>query len=466
VSISKPRTLVVDNPFTGETAAEIAVVDEAGALAALARSAAAQRDWSQVSVADRAALVLRFADQFLIQKEPFAQQITRMMGKPLAQARREVDGMVDRARSLAAQAPEALAEVPLPPKEGFRRFVAREPLGVVLDIAPWNYPLLTAVNAVVPAVLAGNAVLLKPSRRTPLCGDQFASAFAAAGAPAGLVTSVFADHATCEILMARPEVGHVAFTGSVGGGHAVSGTLSTRFIGATLELGGKDAAYVAEDADLDHAIENLTDGAFYNAGQSCCGIKRIYVHQRHHAKFLEGLVAGARAYQLGDPEAEGTTMGPLALPEAPAALSEQVAGAAQQGARVLCGGKPTRVSGRGRFLEPTVVGSATHAMALMRDESFGPVVGVAEVPSDEVALSLMNDSPFGLTAAVWTSDPERARRLGARLEVGTVFMNRCDYLDPMLPWVGVKDSGRVLSLSRWGIQEMIRAKSYHFRITT
>jgi acyl-CoA reductase-like NAD-dependent aldehyde dehydrogenase len=462
--LNPPRTLVVDNPFSGEPACEVAVLDEAAALAALGRSARAQRDWAQVAVADRAALVLRFADQFLQRKEAFALQITRMMGKPIAQARAEVDTMVARARSLAAQAPEALAEVALPPLEGFQRWVAREPLGVVLDIAPWNYPLLTAVNAVVPAVLAGNGVLLKPSRRTPLCGDQFELAFKAAGAPAGLVQSVFADHATCEALMAQPEVGHVAFTGSVFGGHAVSRTLATRFIGATLELGGKDSAYVAEDADLDHAVANLADGAFYNAGQSCCGIKRIYVHRRHHAKFLEGLAAAVRKYQPGDPETEGTTLGPLALAGAPEALSKQVGAARQQGARVLGSGKPTRFQGKGRFLEPTIVAAATHEMALMREESFGPVVGVAEVPSDEAALALMNDSPFGLTAAIWTSDPERARRLGAKLQVGTVFMNRCDYLDPMLPWVGVKDSGRGLSLSRWGLQEMTRAKSYNLRL--
>jgi acyl-CoA reductase-like NAD-dependent aldehyde dehydrogenase len=359
-----------------------------------------------------------------------------------------------------------LAEVDLPPKAGFARSVAREPVGVVVDIAPWNYPLLTAVNAVAAAVLAGNGVILKHSSRTPLCGPRFERAFAKAGAPPGLVRSLTLSHADCRTLLQRPEVGYVAFTGSVAGGREIQGQLSERFLGIGMELGGKDAAYVADDADFDHAVTNLEDGAFYNAGQSCCGIKRIYVHAKHYERFLEALVAKARAYRLGNPEDPATTMGPLATPDAPGLLAGQVAEAKRAGARVLCGGRTTQVDGRGRFLEPAVVADARPEMAVVAEESFGPVVALASVRGDDEAVERINASRFGLTAAIWSSDPERARRIGRRLQVGTVFLNRCDYLDPMLPWIGVKESGRGLTLSRWGIQELTRAKSYHFRLSS
>ncbi len=460
------QTLTIDNPFTGEIACELPYSNPVEAAAALDRCTAAQKDWAETGVQERAALVLGFAEAFLADKAEVAREITRCMGKPLQQALHEVDTLADRARTLAGLAPEALAEVELPPKAGFARSVAREPVGVVVDIAPWNYPLLTAVNAVAAAVLAGNGVILKHSSRTPLCGPQFERAFAKAGAPPGLVRSLTLSHADCRTLLRRSEVGYVAFTGSVAGGREVQTQLSERFVGVGMELGGKDAAYVAEDADFDHAVANLEDGAFYNAGQSCCGIKRIFVHERHYDRFLEALVAKARAYRLGDPEDPATTLGPLATPDAPGLLAVQVEEARRAGARVLCGGQPTQVEGRGRFLEPAVVADARPEMAVMAEESFGPLVALSLVRSDEEAVARINDSRFGLTAAIWSSNLERARRIGRRLQVGTVFMNRCDYLDPMLPWIGVKESGRGLSLSRWGIQELTRAKSYHFRLSS
>lgn len=460
------RTLKVDDPFTGEIACEVPFDDSAEALAALERCAAAQAAWAETPVAQRADLVRRFAEAFVADGERVAEEITRTMGKPLAQARGEVQTFADRARTLAALAPEALADVPLPEKEGFARWVGRDPVGVVLVVAPWNYPLLTAVNAVAAAVLAGNGVLLKHSSRTPLCGPQFERAFLAAGAPAGLVRSLTLNHEDCDSLMRRPEVGYVAFTGSVEGGRQIETQLAGRFIGVGLELGGKDGAYVAEDADLGHAIENLADGAFYNAGQSCCGIKRIFVHRKHYRAFLDGVVGLAGGYRLGDPRDAATTMGPLASPGAPEQLAGQAERARAAGGRVLAGGKPTQVSGRGRFLPPTVVADADPASEIMQEESFGPLVAIAEVGGDDEAAARIDQSRFGLTAAIWTADPERARRIARRLRVGTVFMNRCDYLDPMLPWIGVKESGRGLSLSRWGLQELTRPKSHHFRLKT
>ncbi len=458
-------TLTVDNPFTGETACELPVADRAAAFAAVERGAAAQEAWADSSVADRAALVLRFADAFVADRDRVALEITRTMGKPLGQARAEVDTLADRARTLAALAPEALADVPLPPKEGFLRSVGREPVGIVLDVAPWNYPLLTAVNAVAAAVLAGDGVILKHSSRTPLCGDQFERAFRAAGAPEGLVQSLVLGHADTRALIERSEIGYVAFTGSVEGGREIQAAAASRFIGVGLELGGKDAAYVAEDADLAYAAAQLADGAFYNAGQSCCGVKRIFVQARLYPAFLDALVGLARAYRLGPPEDPETTLGPLAVPGSPEALAAQAEVSRRAGARLLCGGLPMQVGGRGRFLPPTVVEDRTCATLAMREESFGPLVAVAPVEGDGEAVERINDNRFGLTASVWTADAGRARAIGRRLRVGTVYMNRCDYLDPMLPWIGVKDSGRGLSLSRWGIQELTRAKSYHLRLS-
>ena len=458
--------LTLDNPFTGEVACELPILDLDEARAAVDRAQAAQRAWRRTPIAERASLVRAFAKSARAWKEDIAADITRMMGKPLTQALGEVDGMCDRALRLAEIAEDTLAEERLPERDGFSLFMRREPIGVLLTVAPWNYPLLTAINSVVAGVLAGNAVVLKHAGRTPLCGMHIARAFEDAGAPPALVQSIVVGHHTTAELIQHPAIGHVSFTGSVRGGHEVYASVARRFIGTTLELGGKDPAYVAEDANLDHAIENLTDGAFYNAGQSCCGIERIYVHQRHYERFVEGIVALAKGYVLGDPMAPATTLGPMATPDAPTFLADQVQEAVSKGARLLTGGSPTNVRGQGRFFEPTVLADATHQMSAMVDESFGPIIGIAPVANDDEAVALMNDSPFGLTAAIWTESSERAVRLGERLETGTVFMNRCDYLDPDLAWTGVKDTGLGVSLSRHGILAMTRLKSYHLRTRT
>lgn len=460
------KTLRVDNPFDASVACELPVQSGEDALAALERAAKAQRAVAAAPVSERVRWIAGFCDAAQAMKDEVARDITRMMGKPLKQAQGEVDTMIDRARHMASIAEETLRDEPLPPKAGFERFFAREPLGVVLNVAPWNYPLLTAVNVIVPAVLAGNSVIVKHASRTPLCGAHFQRAFEKSGAPAHAVAALVCGHDVVASLIARPEVGHVAFTGSVPGGHQLYGEAAKRFIGANLELGGKDPGYVAEDADFGHAVENLVDGAFYNAGQSCCGIERIYVHHKLYDRFVEEAVKLVRAYRMGDPMDPATTMGPMATPEAPPFLARQIEEARAKGGRVLCGGGPTSVSGKGRFFEPTVVAEATHAMSMMVEESFGPIVGIAPVKDDEEALRLMNDSPYGLTAAIWTSSKERAISLGRRLATGTVFMNRCDYLDPALPWVGVKDSGLGASLGKVGLLALTRPKSFHLRLAT
>jgi acyl-CoA reductase-like NAD-dependent aldehyde dehydrogenase len=458
----------IDNPYTGETVAERRFLDDSEVEGLVSRAFRAHKGWTKTPLPERIELCERFCQAIEMDAERIARDVTRSMGKPLGQARGEVKTMLARARTLMALANEALRDEPLPAVPGFTRFIRHEPVGVVLAIGAWNYPLLITVNVVVPAVLAGNAVLIKQANRTALCGDAFARAFAAAGAPEGLVTAIDASHETAARIMARPEVGFVSFTGSVRGGHEVYREGAKRFIDVGLELGGKDPAYVAPDADLQHAIANIVDGAYYNAGQSCCGIERIYVHSSVYDRFVEGALAEVRKYKLGDPLDGATTMGPMAQPEAPAKLEAQAEEARAKGGRVLCGGKAARdAAGRGRFFDPCLITDANHSMhGLMVEESFGPIVGVQKVADDDEAVKLMNDSPYGLTAAIWTRDQERAFRVGAQIETGTFFMNRCDYLDPMLPWTGVKDTGKGASLSKYGFQSVTRLKSFHLRTQT
>ena len=458
----------IDNPYTGETVAERRFLSDSEVEGLVTRSFRAHKAWARTPLPDRIALCERFCQELEKDSDRIAREVTAQMGKPLSQARGEVKTTLVRARTLMSLAAEALRDEPLPPLPGFTRFIRHEPVGVVLDISAGNDPLLITVNLVVPAVLAGNAVIIKHANRTALCGDAFARAFEKAGAPESLIVAVDATHETCARIIARPEIGFVSFTGSVRGGHEVYREGARRFIDVGLELGGKDPAYVAPDADLDHAIANIVDGAYYNAGQSCCGIERIYVHASVYDRFVEGALAEVRKYQLGDPLQPTTSMGPMAQPGAPEKLEQQIQEARGKGGRVLCGGKPVHdAAGKGRFFDPALVVDANHSMhGLMVEESFGPVVGVQKVADDDEAVRLMNDSPYGLTAAIWTRDQERAFRVGAQIETGTFFMNRCDYLDPLLPWTGVKDTGKGMSLSKYGFLSVTRRKSFHLRTQT
>jgi acyl-CoA reductase-like NAD-dependent aldehyde dehydrogenase len=432
---------------------------------ALASAEAAASEWSRTSVEERVRLLSRAIDALAADATAVAREITWQIGRPIAHSPNEMRGFIERAHYMLEIAPDALAPVVPQPKPGFERFIERRPLGTVVVLAPWNYPFLATVNAIIPALAAGNTVVLKHSEQTPLAAERLSAAFEAATLPEGVFRHLHIDHNSVARMIADPRVEFVCFTGSVAGGHAIQRALAGGFAAAGLELGGKDPAYIRADADLDDAIANIADGIFFNAGQSCCAVERVYVARPVYSRVVEGLVAFAEGLELGDPRDPLTTLGPLVRPRAADFVRAQVDAAVKAGARQLV--NQTRfVADRpgSPYVAPKIVVDCDHSMSLMMEETFGPVAGVMAVSSDEEALRLMNDSRYGLTASLWTRDAGAARALGARLETGTVFMNRCDYLDPALAWTGVKDSGRGCTLSRIGYEQLTRPRSFHFRL--
>jgi acyl-CoA reductase-like NAD-dependent aldehyde dehydrogenase len=451
-------------PVDGSVYVERPLAGDAEVAEALARARSAQAAWRHTPLTERQALLTEAVDAFVAKGPEIAEEIAWQMGRPVGQCPGEVGGFEERARHMIAIAPEALADVAVEPKAGFTRFIRRDPLGVVFVVAPWNYPYLTAVNSVVPALMAGNAVLLKHSHQTPLCAERFTQAFQAAGLPEGLFRHLHLSHAATAKLIAGEGVDFVSFTGSVPGGHAVQEAAATRFIGTGLELGGKDPAYLRADVKLEHAVENVIDGAFFNSGQSCCGIERIYVHAEVYESFVEAAVETTRAYELGNPIEPGTTLGPMVRASAADFVRSQIKDAVAAGAKALIDPKTFAANAEGTpYLAPQILIGVDNSMRVMTEESFGPVVGLMNVASDEEAVALMNDSAFGLTASIWTTDEDAAIAIGDRVETGTWFMNRADYLDPALAWTGVKDSGRGCSLSRVGYEQLTRPKSFHLR---
>ena len=437
---------------------------------ALQLAHSAQIKWRQSSLEQRAAYCHAMVDILLSKSDEIAEQLCWMMGRPIRYGKGEITGMAERARFMITEAQNSLTDIKLADKAGFIRYIKREPLGVVFIIAPWNYPYLTAINSIVPAIMAGNTVLLKHSAQTPLCGEQFAKAFTQAGhslcVPDGIFQNLYLSHDNTEKLIKQPLVNYVAFTGSVAGGDMVERAASGRFIGVGLELGGKDAAYIRADANIAEAVASCVDGAFFNSGQSCCAIERIYVHSDVYDDVVEQVVNSVNNYKLGRSDEFATTLGPLVKADNADFVREQIADAIYAGAKAHINPDifPLNKAGSA-YLAPQVLTQVNHNMSVMMDESFGPVVGIMKVRDDEEAVSLMNDSAFGLTAAIFTRDIKQGITLGEQLEVGTFFINRCDYLDPALPWTGIKDSGRGCTLSSFGYAALTRTKSFHIKLT-
>ncbi|MBV4522094.1 aldehyde dehydrogenase family protein [Pseudomonas sp. SWRI74] len=457
-------TIQLISPVDGRVYAERPCADKAQVEQALAAAASAQAQWKRRPLSERAAFCSAAVDAMLAMKAEIVPELAWQMGRPVRFGASELRGFEERARHMIAIAPQALAPVEPEPVAGFRRLIQREPLGTVLVVAPWNYPYLTAVNTIIPALMAGNSVILKHASQTLLVGERFAQAMRQANLPEGLFQNLLLDHVQTADIIASGRVQQVNFTGSVDAGKAMENAAMGRFVGVGLELGGKDPAYVRADANLDHAVENLVDGSFFNSGQSCCAVERIYVDRKIYPAFVDGFVELTRQYVLGNPLDEATTLGPLVTPGAAFFVRGQIAEALAQGAKALIDPQMFAADVPGSaYLAPQVLVDVTHQMSLMRDESFGPVVGIMPVDSDDEAIALMNDSEFGLSASIWTQDLAAAERLGNAIDTGTVFMNRCDYLDPALAWTGVKNSGRGVTLSRLGYEHLTRAKSFHLR---
>jgi len=464
--MNQPTHFQVISPADGSVYAERPYQQLTDAVAMVERARRAQRDWAHRSISERAQYCHALVDAFLADGERVASELTAQMGRPISQSPGELRGFEERARYMINIADESLAPIIPSPKTGFTRSIQRAPLGVVFNLPAWNFPYLTAVNALIPALMAGNAVVLKHAAQTALCADRLADAAREADLPEGLFGTLDLTYGQTEAFVRSGAVDFVCFTGSVFGGQAIerAATESKRFLGVGLELGGKDPAYVRVDADLGFAVENIVDGAMFNSGQSCCGIERVYVHRNLYDNFIEGAVALISQYQLGDPRDQETNLGPMARVDLAENVRAQINSAVRGGATALIDPESFPYEAPyTAYLAPQVLTGVTHEMEIMREETFGPVIGVMPVDSDEEAVALMNDSRYGLTASLWTTDIDAASAIAPQLECGTVFMNRCDYLDPGLAWTGVKDTGRGTTLSKVGYEALTRPQSWHFR---
>ncbi|MER9800579.1 aldehyde dehydrogenase family protein [Mesorhizobium sp. M0142] len=457
------ETVKIRSPIDGSIYAERPLATDQAIGAAVERAKAAQEKWAQTPVVERGKYMLAMLEALVAMSDEIVPEIAWQMGRPVRYGG-EFGGVRERVSYMVEIAEAALKPVMASnPKDSFRRYVKKVPLGVVMVIAPWNYPYLTAVNTIVPALMAGSAVILKHAAQTLLVGERFQQAFDKAGLPKGLFQNLIMNHAQTERLLGSGKIDHVNFTGSVAGGRAIEKAAAGTFMTLGLELGGKDPAYVLADAKMDHAVANLVDGAFFNSGQCCCGIERVYVHEKVYDEFVEGFIAETRNYVVGNPLDQATTMGPMAQARFADLIREQKAEALRKGAKAHIDMKVANDRQGSPYLAPEVLTQVDHQMSVMREESFGPIVGIMKVRNDEEAIALMNDSPYGLTASIWTRDTDHAAAIGDRVETGTVFMNRCDYLDPALVWTGVKDTGKGAALSAIGYDNLTRPKSYHLR---
>ena len=453
------------SPVDGSVIAERELASASVTESVLARADEAQVVWRNTSIAERVRLCEAMVQHLEKNVADIATEISWQMGRPVRYTPNEIlRGAQERARYMMSIAESELGDLAVPEVSGFTKFVRRTPVGTVLIVAPWNYPYLTAINSLVPALLAGNTVVMKHASQTLLCAERFSQACEAAGFPPGVFQHIHASHATVEKMISDQRINFVVFTGSVNGGAAMERAAAGRFIGVGTELGGKDPSYVRHDADLALAIAENVDGAFFNSGQSCCAIERIYVHTDVYDQFVEGFVDLTKQYVLGNPLDTDTTIGPMVSTAAAAFVRRQIEDAFASGAQQLVVESHFPYSNTdSAYIGPTVLVDVNHSMSVMREESFGPVIGIMRVNSDDEAIQLMNDSPYGLTASIWTQDQIAAQSLGDQIATGTVFMNRCDYVDPTLVWSGVKDTGSGIALSRLGFGPYTRPKSFHLK---
>ena len=420
--------------------------------------------WKNTSIDDRIIIINKFIDNLLNLNTEVSKEICWQIGRPITQCGNELRGFEERSRHMVEIAKESLQNIPARKNDEFDNYIYKSPLGVIFVMAPWNYPIITATNTIVPALLAGNTLLLKHSSQTPMCAELLSKAFENTGLPEGVFQFVHTNHEACEKIISDPRISHVVFTGSVRGGQEIKKYIGTRFINVGLELGGKDPAYVRSDADVNHAVENLVDGALFNSGQSCCGIERIYVDQSIYNKFIDGFKSITENYKLGDPSKDDTNLGPVVRQSAAQFIRKQISEAEKQGAKRLIDESKFPISNKNNcYVAPQVMIDVDHSMRFMMEETFGPAVGIMPVKDHEEAKKHMNDSPYGLTASIWTKDLDFAKDFGKQIETGTFFMNRCDYLDPALAWTGVKDTGVGCSLSTLAFDQFTRPQSFHMR---
>jgi len=458
----KVNPMKIHNPANGELLADVQADTNAAVRKKYKRARAAQPAWAARSVKKRLATIAAFRERVVATHETLARTLTSEVGKPIRQSRNELNGLLGRLDFFLAEAPRTLRNetVLADVDQKLEERISHEPLGVVANVSAWNYPYFVGANVFVPALVAGNAVLYKPSEHATLTGMHIAQMLKESGVPEDVFIPVIGDGATGAALLRQPVDG-VFFTGSYATGQKIATSAGRRMVKVQLELGGKDPIYVCEDVDAKAAAAALADGAFYNNGQSCCAVERIYVADGIHDAFVDAFVAEVKGFRIGDPMDETTYLGPVTRRAQLNVLKRQVTEARKMGGKVLTGGKP--IERRGNWFEPTVIVNADHRMSLMRDESFGPVIGIQRVRDDDEAVALMNDNEYGLTAGVYTASEKRAKRILSRVEAGSVYWNCCDRVSPRLPWSGVKKSGIGLTLSTYGIQTFTRPKAWHLR---
>ncbi|MGI9461233.1 MAG: aldehyde dehydrogenase family protein [Alphaproteobacteria bacterium] len=452
------------SPIDGKLLASRHSLDEKQLTQIIQDAKNAQKKWANTSLTTRKEYIKKFMAAMQAMNQDIIPELAQQMGRPVRFGG-EWHSFEERINFMLEYADQALGDrLPPNPQNGFKRFQVRSPIGLVMVIAPWNYPYLTANNTIGVALLSGNAVLLKHSSQTILVGERFQKAFDMAGLPKGLFTNIVLDHPTSEKLLQSGHINFVNFTGSVNGGRAIEKAAAGSFAGIGLELGGKDPAYVMNDADIKAAVDNLVDGAFFNSGQCCCGIERIYLEEKIYDDFLSAAIEKTQKYVLDNPLDENTTLGPMAHHRFANTVRQQVTAAIKEGASPHIDSKLfPKDNDKDCYVMPQILTEVNHNMTIMQEETFGPVVGIMKVKNDSDAITLMNDSPFGLTASLWTNDVARAEKIGRQIDSGTIFMNRCDYVDPGLGWTGIKNTGRGISLGFGGFDSMTRAKNFHLR---